>query len=55
MSVEFITIEDAKGIYKEQAIITNEDGSVTAMPKSIYDQQQAEQSTPIVIDEAETI
>ena len=47
MSVEFITIDDAKGIYQEQAIITNEDGSVKAMPKSIYDQQQAEQSTPI--------
>jgi hypothetical protein len=48
MSVEFITIDDAKGIYQEQAIITNEDGSVTAMPKSIYDAQQVEHLTEIV-------
>jgi len=28
-------------------------GEFTSMPKSLYDAMQAEQSTPIVIDEAE--
>ena len=50
MSVEFITIDDAKGIYKEQAIITNDDGSVTAMPKTVYDAQQVEHLTEKVPD-----
>ena len=35
--------------------ITNDDGSVTTMTRAIYDAMQAEQSTPIVINEAETI
>jgi hypothetical protein len=43
MKVEFITIDDAKGIYKEQAIITHDDDSVTAMPKSIYNEMQIQQ------------
>jgi hypothetical protein len=43
MKIEFITIDDAKGIYKEQAIITHDDGSVTAMPKSIYNEMQMQQ------------
>jgi hypothetical protein len=44
-------IEDYNGV--EHAVITEADGSFTSMPKSEYDRQQAEQSTPIVIDEAE--
>ncbi len=32
----------------EVVIIDNADGSITSMPKSEYDKQQAEQSTPIV-------
>jgi len=31
------------------------DDGFTSMPKDLYDKQQAEQSTPIVVDEAETI
>jgi hypothetical protein len=46
--------------YKNQAeqdcvIVTNEDGTIWSGTKEAYDQQQAEQSTPIVINEAETI
>ena len=32
----------------EHALIDHGDGSFTSMPKSEYDRQQAEQSTPIV-------
>lgn len=39
---------------KEHAVIENADGSKTSMLKTTYDEKQAEQSTPIVIDEAET-
>ena len=47
-------------IYKNQAgqecvIVTNEDGTIWSGLKSTYDAMQAEQSTPIVINEAETI
>ena len=31
----------------EHAIIDRGNGEYTSMPKSVYDQQQAEQSTPI--------
>jgi hypothetical protein len=34
--------------------IVNEDGSTTSMLKSTYEAQQAEQSTPIVTEEAAT-
>ena len=37
----------------EHALIENADGSFTSMLKSTYDAMQAEQSTPIVIHEAE--
>lgn len=40
---------------KEHAIISNEDGSVTTMLKSTYDAMQAEQSTPMVTDEADSL
>jgi hypothetical protein len=36
----------------EFAIIDNGDGSFTSMHKAEYDRQQAEQSTPIVTNEA---
>jgi broad specificity polyphosphatase/5'/3'-nucleotidase SurE len=38
----------------ECVIVTNDDGTTWSGLKSAYDEQQAEQSTPIVIDEAET-
>jgi len=39
----------------EHVIIDHGNEQFTSMPKSEYDKQQAEQSTPIVINEAETI
>jgi hypothetical protein len=50
-NVTFYT--DDKGI--EYAIIDRGNGEFSSMLKSTYDAMQAEQSTPIVIDEAETI
>jgi hypothetical protein len=41
-------ITDTKGV--EHAIIANADGSFTSMLKSTYEAQQAEQSTPPVIE-----
>jgi len=38
----------------EHAIIDRGNGEFTSMPKSEYDRRQAEQSTPIVINEAKT-
>ena len=49
-NVTFIT--DDKGV--EHAIIDRGNGEYTSMLKSTYDAMQAEQSTPIVIDEAKT-
>jgi hypothetical protein len=49
-NVTFIIVEDL-----EHAIIANEDGSFTSMLKSTYDALQAEQSTPMVTDEAATL
>jgi hypothetical protein len=43
-------LEDSKG--NEVVFITNEDGTTLSMLKTEYDRRQAEQSTPIVIDEA---
>ena len=40
---------------KEYAIIDHGNEQFTSMTKAEYDRQQAEQSTPIVINEAETI
>ena len=37
----------------EHIIIDRGNGEFTSMPKAEYDKQQAEQSTPSVIDEAE--
>jgi hypothetical protein len=51
--VTFIEI-DLNGEMVEHAIIDRGNGEFTSMLKSTYDAMQAEQSTPIVIDEAET-
>jgi hypothetical protein len=50
-NVTFIEIE-SMGEMLEHAIIAHADGSFTSMTKAHYEAQQAEQSTPIVIDEA---
>jgi len=47
------TITDTDGV--EHVIIDHGNEQFTSMPKSEYDRQLAEQSTPIVIDEAKTI
>jgi hypothetical protein len=39
----------------EFVLIENEDGSELTMLKSTYDAMQAEQSTPMVTDEAATL
>jgi len=49
-NVTFITDEHGN----EHAIIDHGNEQFTSMPKSTYEAMQAEQSTPIVIDEAET-
>ena len=52
---EIIVDEDKiKGTIHETVLITKDDGSQISMLKSAFDEQQAEQSTPIVIDEAKT-
>jgi hypothetical protein len=53
-NVTFVEIETLSGT-QTHAIIEHADGSFTSMTKEHYDKQQAEQSTPIVINEAETI
>ena len=53
-NVTFIEIQSPNGETQTHAIIDHGDGSFTSMLKSTYEAQQAEQSTPIVIDEAET-
>jgi hypothetical protein len=49
--VTFITDEQGN----EHAIIDRGNGEFTSMLKSTYEAQQAEQSTPIVINEASVI
>jgi hypothetical protein len=53
-NVTFIEIETLSGT-ETHAIIDRGNGEYTSMLKSTYEAQQAEQSTPIVVDEAETI
>jgi hypothetical protein len=48
-NVSFITIDET-----EHAIIDRGNGEFTSMLKSTYDAMQAEQSTPIVINETST-
>jgi len=50
--VTFITQENLDGTYSEYAIIDRGNGEYTSMLKSTYDAMQAEQSTPILSDEA---
>jgi hypothetical protein len=50
-NITIITDKDGN----EHAIIDHGNEQFTSMPKAEYDRQQAEQSTPIVIDEATTI
>ena len=52
-NVTFIEVE-ALGVTETHAIIDRGNGEFTSMLKSTYEAQQAEQSTPIVIDEAKT-
>ena len=51
MTVTFIEVDSLAGT-DTHAIIEHADGSFTSMLKSTYEAQQAEQSTPIVINEA---
>jgi hypothetical protein len=54
-NIKIVKIESlATGELIEHAVITYADGSFTSMLKSTYEAQQAEQFTPIVIDEAKT-
>lgn len=52
-NVTLIEVETLEGIV-EHAIIDRGNGEFTSMLKSTYEAQQAEQSTPSVIDETET-
>ncbi len=51
-NVEFITITDKDGVTTEHAIINHGNEQFTSMPKSVYDQQQAqaEHFTPNLAD-----
>jgi len=46
--VEIIEIEGRDGEMVQHAIIDRGNGEFTSMPKTVYDKQQAEQSTPSV-------
>jgi hypothetical protein len=50
MTVTYETFEHRTGV-EEVAILHNEDGSYTSMPKTIYDAQLAAQFTPIVTED----
>jgi hypothetical protein len=52
--ITFIEVSEIDGSTTEHAIIEHADGSFTSMLKSTYEAQQAQQSTPIVTDEAKT-
>jgi hypothetical protein len=54
MNIETISVDDGFGNITEHVIIDRGNGEFTSMPKSEYDRQQAEQSTPSVIHEAKT-
>jgi len=49
-NVKFVEIEFPEGTITEHAIIDRGDGSFTSMAKATYEAQQAEQSTPPVIE-----
>jgi len=48
-NVTFIEVETSEGM-TEHAIIDHGNETFTSMPKSEYDRQQAEQSTPNLAD-----
>ena len=50
--VTFVEIDNGFGEMVEHAIIDRGNGEFTSMLKLTYEAQQAEQSTPSVIDEA---
>ena len=50
-NVTYIT--DEQGV--EHVIIDHGNAEYTSMPKSVYDEQQAEHFTPMVTDEAATL
>jgi hypothetical protein len=50
-NVKFVTDVDGN----EHAIIDHGNGEYTSMLKTTYDEMQAEQSTPMVTDEAATL
>jgi hypothetical protein len=50
--VTFIESQNPDGTISEHALIDRGNNEFTSMLKSTYDAQQAEQSTPSVIDEA---
>jgi hypothetical protein len=52
-NVTFIEVEQ-NGVMTKHAIIDRGNGEFTSMLKSTYESMQAEQSTPIVKDEAKT-
>jgi hypothetical protein len=52
-NVSFVEIQTPLGL-ETHAIIDRGNGEFTSMLKATYEAMQAEQSTPIVIDEAET-
>ena len=47
-NIEYIKVIDKDGVEVEHAIIDRGNGEYTSMPKSVYDEQQAALSTPIV-------
>lgn len=54
-NVTFIEVKNAiTDEITSHAIIDRGNGEFTSMPKSTYEAQQAEQSTPMVSDEAKT-
>jgi hypothetical protein len=53
-NIRELTIEYPQGNFETHIVIDREDGSKLSMLKSTYEAQQAEQSTPIVINEAST-
>jgi hypothetical protein len=53
-NIETIEVTGLDGIATEYVIIDHGNEQFTSMPKSEYDRRQAEQSTPIVIDETST-
>ena len=53
-NVSFVKVVGSDGVEIEHAIIDRGNGEYTSMLKSTYDAMQAEQSTPMVTDEAAT-